>query len=78
MIGAESKSRDLANRMAGWFFLATGIVLIAFAFVPAPLSQVVAWSIGLLGAVAFALVAFAPRPARVAALDGVVSFFLAF
>jgi len=74
----NDRSRDLANRMAGWFFLAVGTILGVSAFLIASRFELAAWCIGALAVCALAFGVFAPRERRVSAVDAIVSLVLAF
>jgi hypothetical protein len=77
MTNPQGRSAEVANRMAGWFFLVAGALLVVLAFALLPTWRVVAWSLGVAGLAALAFGVLAPRRVRVAALDAVVSFVLA-
>ena len=70
--------RDLANRMAGWFFSALGVVLIALALAIGAQFKTAAFVIGVIGAAALGFGLIAPREWRVTALDAVLTFVFAF
>jgi hypothetical protein len=55
-------SRDVANRLAGWFFIALGAALVAVAFsVSRQRFMVAAWCFGAVGVAVLAFGVFAPR-----------------
>ena len=74
---APERSRGVANQMAGWFYLAVGVILLALAFAVHSRFEVAAWVLGALGASLFAFGVLAPRNLRVSVLETVVTFVMA-
>jgi fatty acid desaturase len=72
-----TRSRDIAVRLAGWFFAVVGLLLVVTALLLWRWFPVVAWCFGLLGVAALLFGMLAPRQLRVSALDALVSFVLA-
>ena len=69
---------DLANRMAGWFFVALGLAVLTFAAALrsalAPETPMFVWALVVVGIAAVIFGVLAPRPLRASVLDAVVAF----
>ena len=77
-MNAGHNTSDLANRMAGWFFLAFGVFILLFAgtirSTYAPDTPLFVWLLAVVGIAAVAFGIFAPRSLRASVLDAFVTF----
>ena len=75
---AQEQASDLANRMAGWFFLVFGLALLLFAAALrsrfAPETPTFVWVLFAVGFAALVFGMVAPRRVRASVLDAVVTF----
>ena len=75
---APEQTSDLANRMAGWFFVAFGLGLLFFAAAIrstfAPETPTFIWVLVIVGVAALVFGIVAPRSVRASVLDAVVTF----
>ena len=75
---ARDQTRDLANRMAGWFFVVFGLAVLFFAAAIrstfAPETPTFVWLLVIVGVTALAFGIVAPRNLRASVLDALVTF----
>jgi hypothetical protein len=74
------QTSDLANRLAGWFFVALGFGILCFAVAIdntfAPERPVFVWVLGIVALVAVLFGTFAPRNLRASVLGAVMNVWL--
>ncbi len=77
-MGAQQSTSDLANRMAGWFFVAFGVFVLVFAgaihSTYPPDTPVFVWVLAAVGVASVVFGVVAPRALRASVLDAVVTF----
>ena len=75
---ARDQTSDLANRMAGWFFVVFGLAVLFFAVAIrstfAPETPPFVWVLIVVGVTALVFGIVAPRNMRASVLDAVVTF----
>ena len=75
---AREQTSDLANRMAGWFFVVFGLAVLFFAVAIrstfAPDTPSFIWVLVIVGVAALIFGTVAPRNLRASVLDAVVAF----
>ena len=75
---AREQTSDLANRMAGWFFVVFGLAVLFFAVAIrstfAPETPMFVWALVVVGVAAVVFGIIAPRNLRASVLDAVVTF----
>ena len=79
-MNAGHNTTDLANRMAGWFFVVFGAFVLLFAgavrsvYLPEPDTPLFVWLLAAVGIASVAFGVFAPRSLRASVLDAFVTF----
>jgi hypothetical protein len=75
---AHDQTSDLANRMAGWFFVVFGLAVLFFAVAIrstfTPETPMFVWVLIIVGVAALIFGIVAPRNLRASVLDAVVTF----
>ena len=77
MTNPALRSREIADRLANWFFLALAAVLIAAATVVWNYYDTLGWLLATVAIVTLAFAIFAPHSRKATVLDAVVTFVMA-